>query len=420
MGMAKLSDAFVKSAKIGKHEDGQGLRLIVSATSKRWVLRYQFAGKRREMGLGVYPDIKLSDARRMASQARAKVANGNDPIDDRTAARKARAPIPTFGQIAELVVEAEEAKNRRPRYMSALRRHVGPASVGNWTDRPVNSITSVDVLTLLAPIRKTRPEACRKIYAAVKKVFSHARVRLRAKHGIEFANPAHWEDLTAMGFEAPPKNTRGPYPSIHYSKMPELMEALRGDDAVASRMIEMTILTNVRGDSVRRARVEDFDIEKRIWTIPADKLKDSKTRDGKAHRVPLTDRAIEIVREYMPKSGKGLLFPNDDGKPFSYAKMLDRLDRLNGDNPRWVDATTERKITVHGFRATFSVWCEETQSFPTNVLREALGRVVGSPVDRVYLRSDLLEQRRPLMDNWHNHCFPSEGSVIAFPKGKKA
>jgi integrase len=418
--MARLSDTFVRSAKVGKYEDGDGLRLVVTGSSKRWVLRYQVAGKRREMGLGVYPDVKIADARRMASEARAKVASGSDPIQARTAARKAETPIPTFGEIAKLVIEAEEAKGRLPRYLSALRRHVGPASVGDWINRPVNSITSVDVLTLLTPIRKTRPEACRKIYPAIRKVFAHARIRLRDQNGIEFTNPAHWEDLTAMGFAAPEKNTRGPYPSLHYSLMPELMDVLRNDETMAARMIELTILTNVRGDSVRRARAEDFDIEKKIWTIPADKLKDSKTRDGKAHRVPLTDRAVEIINEYWPESGKGLLFPNEDCKPFSYAKMLDRLDRLNGKTARWTDPATGKKIVVHGFRATFQTWAEETQSFTNNVIREAMGRVVGNQVDRVYRRTDLLDQRRALMENWENHCFPIDGSVIAFPKGKKA
>lgn len=418
--MGKLSDTVVRSAKPGRYEDGAGLRLVVTGAAKSWVLRYQVAGKRREMGLGRYPDVKLADARKLASEARAKIANGSDPIEARAASRQAETPLPTFGEIAALVIVAEEAKGRLPRYLSALRRHVGPASVGDWIDRPVNSITSVDVLALLTPIRRTRPEACRKIYPAIKKVFSHARIRLRDKHGIEFVNPATWDDLTAMGFEAPEKNTQGSYASLHYSHMPALMAALREDATMAARMIELTILTNVRGASVRMARAENFDLESKVWTIPPEKLKDRKTRDGKAHRVPLTDSAIEILKAVWPETGKGLLFANTDGEPFSYAKMLDRLDRLNGDKPRWTDPTTGKKITIHGFRATFSTWAEETQSFPANVLREAMGRVVGNQVDRVYRRTDLLDQRVGLMNNWHNHCLPTEGSVVAFPKGKKA
>lgn len=418
--MARLTDTFARSAKPGKHEDGDGLRLVVTGSSKSWVLRYQVAGKRREMGLGTYPDIKIADARRLAGEARAKIANGSDPIAARVAARKAENPIPTFGDIAALVIEAEEAKGRLPRYMTALRRHLGPASVGNWIDRPVNSITSVDVLTLLTPIRKTRPEACRKIYPAIRKVFAHARIRLRDMNGIEFVNPAHWEDLQAMGFAAPDKNTRGPYPSLHYSQLPELMNVLRHDDTVAARMMELMILTCVRGVSVRMARAEDFDLDKKIWTIPADALKDRKSRDGKAHRVPLTDRAVEIVKSFWSEGRKGLLFPNEDGEAFSYGKMLDRLDRLNGATPRWTDKATGKKIVIHGFRATFQTWAEEAQNFPNNVIREAMGRVVGNQVDRVYRRTDLLDQRRALMESWERCCYPAEGNVVAFSKGKQA
>lgn len=418
--MAKLSDTFVRAAKPGKYEDGEGLRLVVDKSGKRWVFRFQVAGRRKEMGLGAYPAVKIADARRLASEARGKLASNVDPISARAASRLEGRPVPTFKEIADLVISAEEAKGKPPKGIVQLRRYLGPLYVEKWLKKPVNSLTSVDVLELLAPIRRTKPEACRKLYPAIRKVFAHARIRLRDEHGIEFINPAHWEDLKAMGFSAPDRLTRGSHPSAHYSIMPEIMSRIRESDHKAARMLELTILTNVRTDSVRHAKAEDIDWDNKVWIIPPAHLKDKKTRGTKPLRIPLTDRAFEIVKSHKPEGGSGLLFCYDDGSAYSYAYMVNHLHALNGSPVRWKDAASGRAIVVHGFRGSFATWAEETQNFATNVLREAMGRVVGNQVDRVYRHTDLLDQRRTLMENWERHCRSIKANVFLFPMGKKS
>lgn len=418
--MGALSDSDLRNAKPGKLEDGDGLRFVVDKSGKRWVFRFQVAGRRKEMGLGSYPAIRLADARRLAAEARAKIAVGVDPIAARAARRQAEKPVPTFKNIADLVVAAEEAKGVPVKGLAQLRRYLGPLYLEKWLNKPVNTLTSVDVLELLTPIRRAKPEACRKLYPAIRKVFAHARIRLRDEHGIEFVNPAHWGDLKAMGYAAPDRLTRGSHPSAHYSVMPSAMATIRDSDHKAARMLELTILTNVRTDSVRFAKAEDFDWENKFWSIPPAHLKDRKTRGAKPLRVPLTARAFEIAQSFKSESGKGLLFCNEKGAAYSYAYMMNHLHALNGDPVQWKDAATDRSIVVHGFRASFKTWCDETQSFSSDVIREAMGRVIGNQVDRVYSRGDLMDMRRPLMENWERCCFPSDGNVLAFPKGRKA
>jgi integrase len=197
------------------------------------------------------------------------------------------------------------------------------------------------------------------------------------------------------------------------------MAAIRASDHKAARMLELTILTNVRTDSVRFAKAEDFDWKGKVWIIPPAHLKDKKTRGAKPLRVPLCDRAYEIAQLFKPTRGKGLLFCHEGGSAYSYAFMMSHLHALNGDPAKWVDAATDRAIVVHGFRATFKTWCDETQNFPPDVIREAMGRVIGNQVDRVYSRGDLMDMRRPLMENWERCCFPAEDNILAFPKGLK-
>ncbi len=418
--MGKLTDTFVRAAKPGKFEDGDGLRLIVTENRKRWTLRYTLGDRRPEMTLGQYPDLKLSDARRLASEARGKLAAGVDPLAARKATKQAQKPLPTFGEIAELVIAAEEAKGLPPKGLLQLKRYLGPTYVGKWLNKPVNSINSVAVLELLTPLRREKPEATRKLYPQIRKVFAHARIRLRDDHGIDFQNPAYWDDLKAMGYAAPERLTRGSHPSAHFSILPEVMAAIRASDHRAARMLELVILTNVRTDAVRHAKAEDFDLQNAVWTIPPAHLKDKKTRGEKPFRVPLTSRAVEVVHQFMPENKKGLLFKHEDGSAFSDAYMLNVLRTLNGKPPKWTDKTSGRAIVVHGFRASFQTWAAQTQKFSSDIVREAMGHVIGNQVDRVYARDDLMEQRRPLMENWHRACYPTEDNIVAFPAGRQA
>ena len=202
--MGRLTDRSVKSVLEGRHGDGDGLHLVVAKSGRRkWVLRYQINGARRDMGLGSYPSVGLSEARIAAADARKLMAQGVDPLQTRRTARKAGKRIPTFQEIAELVIADAQSKSSNAKVRYQWERHLGRVYCGPLLSRPVHEITTVDVAAVLRPVWREKPEVARKLYPAIRRVFEHAQIRLRDDHGIAMPdNPARWDDLKAMGFDS--------------------------------------------------------------------------------------------------------------------------------------------------------------------------------------------------------------------------
>jgi integrase len=405
--MGSLTELGVKSAKEGTHGDGDGLMLIVRASGKKsWTLRYQMNGARRDMGLGRYPEIGLKEARQRVLDARRLIGGGSDPIEARRGARKAAKPIPTFGEIAALVIADAQKKttNEKVRYQWA--RHLGPAYSGPLLDRPVHEITTLEIAAVLAPIWRTKPEVARKAYPAIRRVFDRARVILRDKHGIAMSrNPAEWSDLKAVGFAAPRELSRGHHPSLPYDQTAEFIADLRGREAVSARALEFLILANVRTDAVLKATWDQFDLDAALWTVPLASLKDREHRT-EPFRVPLSPRAVEIVREMDKARLSRFVFPSMGGGHLSNMALLTLLKRLNLRARKWLDKGG-RPITAHGFRSTFRTWAEEVATVPHAVVEQAMGHQVGTKVERAYRRTDLLDKRRELMTAWAHYCQPA-------------
>jgi integrase len=257
---------------------------------------------------------------------------------------------------------------------------------------------------------RSKPEVARKLYPAIRRVFDRARIILRDEHGIEMSrNPADWTDLKALGFEAPRPLSRGRQPSLPYARMPDFMVDLRLREAVAARALEFLVLTGVRTAAVLTARWEQFDLDQAIWTVPLTSLKDRAHR-SEGFRVPLSNRAVEIIRDMAAaRAGEFVFAGNVRGKPLSNMAMLILLRRMNSaraDN--WLDPASAKPITAHGFRASFKTWADEVATFPHAVVEMALGHQVGNAVERAYRRTDLLDQRRGLMEAWARHCEPRE------------
>jgi hypothetical protein len=273
------------------------------------VLRYQVDGVRHDTGLGSYPQVSLKEARAKASADRIFIAKGLDPIEERRAQRKTLKPVPTFGEIAQRVIADAQSNSTNTKVRYQWARHLGPAYSGPLLARPVNEITTIDVAAVLRQVWRTKPEVARKLYPAIRRVFERARIVLRDEHDIAMAdNPARWEDLKAMGFDAPAKLTKGSHPSLPYNQMAAFMSELRSRDAVAARALEFLILTNVRTDSVLKATWGELDLDHALWTVPLASLKDRKHRK-EGFRVPLAKRAVEIIAECRQRVFRALSSP---------------------------------------------------------------------------------------------------------------
>jgi integrase len=206
-------------------------------------------------------------------------------------------------------------------------------------------------------------------------------------------NPARWADLKAMGFETPVQLSKGRHPSLPYPLMAEFTADLRARDAIAARALEFLILTNVRTDAVLKVTWDQLDLNEAVWTVPLVNLKDRKHRT-EGFRVPLVERAVEIVQQMRQGQVSGYVFPGQaDGKPLSNMALLTLLKRMNAGEKKWLDPASSRPITAHGFRATFRTWAEEVATFPHAVIEQAMGHQVGTQAERAYRRTDVLDKR---------------------------
>lgn len=408
--MGKLSARFVETVtEAGRHVDGAGLCLVVSPTgAKKWVLRYQVNRKRRDMGLGSFPDVTLAVARDKAQAARRSAGAGGDPIGERRAQRAA-APVPSFRDIAGEVIALAQVSSTNVKVRYQWEFLLGPTYCGSILDMPVNAISTRDIERILRPVWHAKPETARKLHRRLRRVMAHARVRLRDGHGISMdRNPADWQDLKALGFEAPVKLSRGRHPSLGFPEIPAFMAALRKRTGSAARALELLILTAVRTDAVRNARWDQFDLDAALWTIPVTNLKDKRTRT-EPFRVPLAPAVVAMLRKLSESRTCDIVFPGPSSmkpKPISAMAMTMLLRKMNAATavPRWVDETDGRPVVPHGFRATFRTWAEEETHYPRAVMEQALGHQVGSEVERAYRRTDVLEKRRGLMTEWSLYC----------------
>jgi integrase len=397
--------------KPGYHADGDGLYLVVDKTgARRWAFIFHTRGKRREMGLG---RIGLKEARHAAQQARHQVHTGVDPVAARKAARARGATIPTFGDIARKVIADAQSKstNDKVRYQWDLL--LGPAYCGSILQQPINEITTVHVYQLLKPVWQSKPETGRKLLVRLRRVFDYASVHVRETHGVRLErNPADWRDLNNLGLEKPRKLSRGHQPALRHELVPEFFTALRGQQGIAARALEITVLTALRTGEVIGATREEIDLDKKIWTIPIERSKDRKTRT-KPHKVPLSPAVIALLKA-LPKVGQ-FLFPGlKAGKPLSNMAMAVALKKLNKSESgwRWLDQDSNRQIVPHGFRATFRGWAKRSRQ-EWDLVEECLGHAVGSAVQRAYDREDTVELRRPIMEEWAKYSLGSSEKNVA-------
>lgn len=400
----RLSDRTVKSiTKPGRHGDGGNLFLIVDALragaelgtkpAKRWAFIFRWDGRLKEMGLGSLQAVSLAEARRMAGDFRAMLAKNVNPMDVRREEMRKRLTGRTFGEVASQYHEAHKAawKSRKveKQWLPGLERYCGSI----W-GKPVETIGTDDILAILSPIWTSKAETGRRTRGRIEAVLDAARARGLIEK--DRANPAAWRGHLSHLLPKSQKLQRGHHASLPYCDVAAFVLQLRQREAMAALCLEFTVLTAVRSGEAMGARWSEIDFDAKLWVIPRERMKGSK-----AHRVPLTDRCLEILRKLEPlKVGPvSYVFPGTKvGKPLSVMAMemlLRRMDHGPG---------SEKPITVHGFRSSFREWAGDCTTFPREVAEEALAHQVGSEVERAYRRGDAIEKRRQLMQAWADYC----------------
>lgn len=400
--MQKLSVKTVASKKQpGYYADGGGLYLQVSSSgSKSWIFRFTLKGKAREMGLGPEASAGLSQARKKAGICRALLLDGIDPIEARNAqsAQKAleKAKAISFAKCAEGYIAAHRSGWRNIKHVaqweSTIATYCNPA-LGTL---PVQDVDTGLVLKVLEPIWTTKPETASRIRGRIESVLDWAGARGYRSGD----NPARWRGHLDALLPSLTKESRVKHhAALPYDQIGSFMEKLRAEGGMAARALEFTILTMCRTGEAIGAQPDEFNLDKALWIVPASRMK-----AGREHRVPLSRRAVEIVRAQL-KLGGDYVFPGlKAGTPLSNMAMLKLLERMNRDD-----------ITVHGFRSTFRDWAAETTAYPHEVCEMALAHVVGDKVEAAYRRGDLFEKRRRLALDWAKHCEQRSTNAMATP-----
>jgi integrase len=368
------------TTKPGRYADGNGLYLIVDPSgAKRWVLRTIVQGRRRDIGLGGVRLVSLAEAREQAAVYRKIARQGGDPLAER---RRATKKVPTFSAAAE----ATHAEHKRAwkngkhaaQWLTTLKEYAFPV----FGDRPVDQVGTPDVLNALSPIWMTKPETARRVRQRIKSVLDWA----KASGFRSGDNPV---EGVARGL--PRQGDRKQhFAAMSYDDVPAFVRRLRGSGGgeAARLAFEFLILTAARTSEVLKARWDEIDLKRAIWTIPAARMK-----AGREHRVPLGRRAVEILKRAQALAGADeLVFPGASvGRPMSNMVFLMTLRRM------------DVSVTPHGFRSAFRDWAAEQTSFPREVCEMALAHTIVDKTEAAYRRGDLFEKRRELMRAWEAH-----------------
>ena len=395
----RLSARFVATcSKPGRHADGGGLFLSVSpdGSRKRWVFFYKRAGKQREMGLGAAASVSLAEARKKADAARRLLSDGIDPLDAKRAVERPSA-VPTFGEMADAHIAAMSPSWRNAKHqaqwtmtLSRVRDREGRLTTDGYClalrNRPIDQIDTEAVLSAIKDIWSNKPETASRLRGRIEVVLDAATA---AGHR-SGPNPARWKGHLQLMLPKPKKLSRGHHRAVPYVDVPAFITRLRLVRGMGALAVEFLILTAARSGEVREALWREIDVERGLWTVPADRMK-----AGREHRVPLTERAVEIlgiVRQLQPAANPddAFVFPAAKrSRPLSDMTLTSVL-RRNG----------AERFTVHGFRSSFRDWAGDMTSFPREVAEAALAHAVGDATEAAYRRGDALEKRRKLMEAW--------------------
>lgn len=374
------------------YADGGGLYLQVrSPTSKSWIFRYKLGGRAREMGLGSLALVSLANARELANEARKQCFDGTDPIESKReqraehVAEQRKARVPTFDEATSAYLLSNSAawKNAKhaKQWSSTLKTYVSP-HFGNW---PVDRIDLGAVLKALQPIWTTKTETAGRVRGRIEAVLDWSTV-LGHRPG---DNPARWRGNLDKVLPMQSRVSKVKHhAALPYDMAPAFIAELEERTGTAARALLFTILAAARTSEVLGMRWSEVDREKRIWTVPSERMK-----AGREHRVPLTTMMNDLLGALPQGAPSELVFPGAGAdRQLSINAMSAVLKRMG-----------RASVTVHGFRSTFRDWTAEQTDTANEVVEAALAHSIANKVEAAYRRGDNLEKRRSLMTSWSQY-----------------
>lgn len=384
--------------------DGEGV-------TRSWLLRYVSpdTGKPAVMGLGSLDDVSLATARQIASEAREMIkARGIDPLLARNSERVRRkleaSQRKTFGKCVEayLAAHAHDWKNAKhsKQWETTLIKNAQALA-----DLPVASIDVEHVLDVLRPLWHRVPETASRLRGRIEKVIDFAIASNHRKP--EAGNPARWDRMRILlGSKAAAqkmkrkKQGRGEHhPAVHFEDIPRFMTALRRNKYMSARALEFLTLTAARTDEVIGATWAEIDIAAKLWTVPAGRMKRERE-----HRVPLSDRALDILKALPREEGNPHVFIGKPEAPLSNAAMAELLKGMTGKGQYRLDRPDAKHATPHGMRSAFRDWAGDRTKYQREIIEFCLAHGIDDETEAAYRRSDALDKRRRLLDVWAKYC----------------
>lgn len=388
--------AVSRLTKPGLHFVGgvAGLALqVLDSGGRSWILRATVGTKRRDMGLGGYPDVTLADAREAARTARAKIKQGVDPIQEGQAAREilrlSQANAVPFKKAALAYIESHELSWKNAKHAQQWRNTLETHAYPHIGDTMVSDIELPHVLKVLEPIWREKTETASRLRGRIEKVLDWATTRGYRK-GL---NPARWRGHLDNLLPAPNKIAKEEHhAALSIGEVGGFMEKLRTHTGMGARALEFGILTAARSGEVRGARWGEIDFDDCVWTVPGNRMK-----AGREHRVPLSDAAMAMLMDIRA----GLNLPDGEEPPADGLVFVAPRGGILSDGT--LNAVIRRMgldVVQHGFRSTFRDWASERTNYPNEVAEMALAHTIPSKVEAAYRRGDLFEKRRRLMADW--------------------
>lgn len=360
---------------------------IAPSGAKSWILRVLVNGRRREIGVGGYPDVILAEARERARAIRMQIRDGVDPVADRRArraAQRAKVNAVTFEQAAREWHQSKQSEYRNPKHAAQVLRTIKAYAVPVIGTMPVEQIGLKDVLAVLQPVWADKTETASRLRGRIENVLAWATVSGHRTGD----NPARWKGNLDAVLAQPGKIARVKHhAALPIEQLPTFFARLRQQSGMAARALEFLILTAARSGEVRGAKWMELDSDAGVWTVPAERMKARRE-----HRVPLASQARDLL-ERLPKfEGSDFVFSAPRGGMLSDMSISAVMRRMDAE------------AVPHGFRSTFRDWAAEHTEYAGEIAEMALAHTISNKVEAAYRRGDLLAKRRQMMNDWAEYC----------------